>query len=500
MSSSPSRTSLLLQTLRSGRELSVRDELELVVRLAVPAALAQVSYILMQYIDASMVGHLGAADSAAVGLVSTTLWLFYGIGGASIMGFSVQTAHRIGAEDFDAARSIVRQAFTTVMTFSAVLAAAGFLISPHLPVWLGGDPSIAGNASDYFLMMALFLPATYFGWLAGALLRATGDMKTPSYLGILMCILNCFFNFLLIFPTSTYTFLGISLTVPGADLGIIGAAVGTGIAETIVGAIMLWMLVVRSPFLSLVGRSGSFIPQATVLRRAFSIASPVAAERILMCGAQILSTAIVAPLGIVSIAAHTLGITAESLCYMPGYGIGDAASTLVGQSVGAKRLDLAKRIAYKCVGAGMVVMSVMGVVLYFAAPVLMGIMTDVPEVIELGRTHVRCGHCFLQRLHRHRRHAHSCRHEFVEHVGRAPHARLVPRSRLRPRRRLERDVRRAHRPRRHLPHAPEERRVAQETQAKQLIPRPELRDGAHCVVCLPSPAGPDCPGSKRQEN
>ena len=73
MSSSPSRTSLLLQTLRSGRELSVRDELELVVRLAVPAALAQVSYILMQYIDASMVGHLGAADSAAVGLVSTTL-------------------------------------------------------------------------------------------------------------------------------------------------------------------------------------------------------------------------------------------------------------------------------------------------------------------------------------------------------------------------------------------------------------------------------------------
>ena len=332
---------MLLQTLRSGRELSVRDELELVVRLAVPAALAQVSYILMQYIDASMVGHLGAADSAAVGLVSTTLWLFYGIGGASIMGFSVQTAHRIGAEDFDAASSIVRQAFTTVMTFSAVLAAAGFLISPHLPVWLGGDPSIVGNASDYFLMMALFLPATYFGWLAGALLRATGDMKTPSYLGILMCILNCFFNFLLIFPTSTYTFLGISLTVPGADLGIIGAAVGT-------------------------------------------IASPVAAERILMCGAQILSTAIVAPLGIVSIAAHTLGITAESLCYMPGYGIGDAASTLVGQSVGAKRLDLAKRIAYKCVGAGMVVMSVMGVVLYFAAPVLMGIMTDVPEVIELG--------------------------------------------------------------------------------------------------------------------
>ena len=141
MSSSPSRTSLLLQTLRSGRELSVRDELELVVRLAVPAALAQVSYILMQYIDASMVGHLGAADSAAVGLVSTTLWLFYGIGGASIMGFSVQTAHRIGAEDFDAARSIVRQAFTTVMTFSAVLAAAGFLISPHLPVWLETRPT-----------------------------------------------------------------------------------------------------------------------------------------------------------------------------------------------------------------------------------------------------------------------------------------------------------------------------------------------------------------------
>lgn len=384
MSSRPTRTSQLLQALRSGRDLSGPEELELVVRLAIPAALAQVSYILMQYIDASMVGHLGAADSAAVGLVSTTLWLFYGIGGASIMGFSVQTAQRIGAEDFDAARSLVRQAFTTVFIFSAFLTTAGFLVSSHLPVWLGGDPEIIESASDYFLMMALFLPATYFGWLAGALLRATGDMKTPSYLGILMCVLNCGFNFVLIFPTSTYECFGFSVTIPGADFGIIGAAIGTGIAEIIVGAIMLWMVVVRSPFLSLVRRPGSFMPQAAVLRRAFTIASPVAAERILMCGAQIISTAIVAPLGIVSIAAHTLGITAESLCYMPGYGIGDAASTLVGQSVGAKRLDLAKRIAFKCVAAGMVVMSVMGVVLYFAAPLLMGIMTDVPEVIELG--------------------------------------------------------------------------------------------------------------------
>lgn len=366
-----------------------REELELVIRLAVPGALAQISYILMQYIDASMVGHLGANASAAVGLVSTSLWLLYGIGGSIIMGFSVQTAQSVGANDFEAARSLFRQASTTVIVLTTLLALAGASIHERLPGWLGGAPEIIPDASVYFLFMTAFLPVTFLGWLAGAMLRATGDMKTPSFYGVAMCALNVIFNTLFIFPTREATVLGITLTIPGAGMGINGAAVGSGLAELLTALAMMRLLWTKSPMLRLAGTRGSFLPRLATLRRCVRIAAPVAAERVMMTGAQIVSTIIVAPLGIVAIAAHTLAITAESLCYMPGYGIGEAASTLVGQSVGARRPDVAKRLAWKCVAAGMAVMSVMGVVLWFAAPALMGIMTEVPEVIALGTSVLR---------------------------------------------------------------------------------------------------------------
>ena len=109
----------------------------------------------------------------------------------------------------------------------------------------------------------------------------------------------------------------------------------------------------------------------------------------LMSGAQIVSTMIVAPLGNFSIAANTFAITAESLCYMPGYGIGDAATTLVGQSKGAGRLELCRSFAWMTVGLGMAVMALMGVVMYVFAPEMMGLMTPVAEIRTLGTEALR---------------------------------------------------------------------------------------------------------------
>nr|WP_321353932.1 MATE family efflux transporter [uncultured Draconibacterium sp.] len=107
-------------------------------------------------------------------------------------------------------------------------------------------------------------------------------------------------------------------------------------------------------------------------------------EHTVIMGAQILSTIIVAPLGIASIAANSFAITAESLCYMPGYGIAEAATTLVGQSFGAKRKDLAKRFAYITVFMGMAVMTILGAIMYFTAPQIIGFMTPDPEILSLG--------------------------------------------------------------------------------------------------------------------
>lgn len=378
------KTDGLLALIRDGRPMTLGQQLRLTVRLSVPAVIAQLSSIVMQYIDAAMVGSLGAEASASIGLVSTTTWLFWGLCVAAATGFSVQVAHKIGAGDMQGARAVLRQSLTATLVFSLLLAALGMAISGALPVWLGGDISIRHDASLYFCIFSLFLPALQMNFLAGGMLRCSGNMNAPSLAGVAMCVLDVVLNFFLIFPSRTWSVAGISFTMSGAGLGVGGAALGTAAAEAVVAGILLWYLWTSSDKLRLAGEQGSFRLQATTLKKAFRIGIPMGIEHIVICGAQIMTTVIVAPLGVFAIAANSFAITAESLCYMPGYGIADAATTLVGQSIGAKRWKLTRSFARITVFTGMAVMGLMGVLMYLFAPQIIGLMTPVEEIRQLG--------------------------------------------------------------------------------------------------------------------
>ena len=374
----------LLKMVQDGLPMSLGQQLRLTVELSIPAIISQISSILMQFIDASMVGSLGAEASASIGLVSTTTWLFAGISVACATGFYVQVSHLLGSKDTVNARSVLRQSLVSVLIFSLVVCAAGCALSWPLPRWLGGEEAIRHDASMYFLIFMLSLPALQLNMLASGMLRSSGNMVTPSMLNVLMCLLDVVFNFFLIFPTRTLDFIGMEVTVPGAGLGVTGAALGTAFASIAVAAMLLYSLCVKSPELNLVQEKGSFRPTRNCLKNAVGIALPMGCERIIMCGAQIMSTVIIAPLGTVAIAANSFAITVESLCYMPGHGVSNAATTLVGQSIGARRCDLTWRFAHISVLMGIAVMTLMGVVMYVTAPFMMGIMTPDAAVQELG--------------------------------------------------------------------------------------------------------------------
>lgn len=374
----------LLSLIRQGQPMSLNQQLQLTVQLSMPAIMAQVSSIIMQYIDASMVGSLGADASASIGLVSTSTWLFWGVCTSAVMGFSVQVAHHLGAGNRQAAKTVLRQSIIATLLFSVILLGIGYGISGALPHWLGGDNSIAQDASRYFCVFILFLPALQLNFLAGSMLRCSGNMFVPSALNVLMCVFDVVFNLLLIFPSREFCIGGFCLPLPGAGLGVTGAALGTGLAELVTAGLMMGFLCFRSSDLKLVKERGSFLPTGKTLRKVLRISLPMGCEHVILCGAQILTTVIVAPLGTFAIAANSFAITAESLCYMPGYGIADAATTLVGQSLGAGRKDLTRRFARITVGMGMAVMTFMGIVLYIAAPFMMGMMTPVPEIQILG--------------------------------------------------------------------------------------------------------------------
>ena len=236
----------LLALIREGRSMTLGQQLKLTVQLSVPAIVAQFSSIAMQYIDASMVGSLGAEASASIGLVSTTTWLFSGLCGACATGFSVQVAHAIGAGDMKLARVILRQALVATQLFVFMLAAVGIFISGALPHWLGGDASICDDSSLYFLVYSSFLPLLQLNFLSGGMLRCSGNMRIPSMLSVLMCVLDVIFNYLLIFPSREVCWFGLSFFMPGAGMEVAGAALGTGLAELVTAGLMTWFLCTRS--------------------------------------------------------------------------------------------------------------------------------------------------------------------------------------------------------------------------------------------------------------
>ena len=359
----------LLGLIRNGGPLTGGQQVKLCLMLSYPAILAQLSFVMMQYIDTSMVGHLGAAAGASIGLVSTCMWLLGGFCGACGSGFSVQVAHLIGANDFKNARVVLRQALLTALIFSGVISVIGMAIAGPLPHWLGGSPEIVSDSTKYFFIVAAALPFMQIDWMCASMLQVSGNMKVPSYLSIGMCVLDVCFNYLFIYVL---------------DMGVVGAAIGTGLAELITALAMLYFVTVRSPELNLRQDRGSFRPTSKVLNKALSIGGPMALQMVLIRGGYIAATVIVAPLGIIAIAANSFAITAESFCYMPGYGIADAATALVGQSVGATRKELAKRFAWITTLLGMGIMGVLGILMFIFAPQLMGMLTPDAAVIDLG--------------------------------------------------------------------------------------------------------------------
>ncbi len=373
----------MLTQLRQGKELTSRQQFRLICTLSIPAILAQISSIVMQYIDASMVGSLGAEASASIGLVSTSAWLFGGICGATASGFSIQTAHCIGAGDIQKARSVMRQSFSSALLVSLFLMLCGILIAGRLPVWLGAAPELRSNASRYFLIFACSLPIVQINRLAGGMLQSSGNMRTPGMLNILMCLLDVVFNGLLIFPSREVAAAGMAFHIPGLGLGVVGAALGTALAQLVTAVLMAGYLFFRSDLFR-IRRGECWRPRGDCIRRALRLALPIGLENVMMCGAMIATTRIVAPLGAAAIAANSFAITAESLCYMPGYGIAEAAAALTGQSAGAGRQDLTRRFARMAVWIGVGIMALTGAAMFAGAPFMMSLLTPETEIRRLG--------------------------------------------------------------------------------------------------------------------
>lgn len=358
----------LSELLNRNSAVSLKKQIGFVWHLSIPGMMAQLSSILMQYIDAAMVGFLGARQSASIGLVASSTWVLGSLLHALCIGFTVQMAHLVGAGEKSKTKNLLFNALLTCICFSLFLLLLGIGISFKLPLWLGASDEIYSDAFWYFLIFCLSAPFYEIVYLLGGMQQCSGNMKLPGILNALMCLLDIVFNFLFIFVL---------------NLGVKGAALGSACSALSVALLFLYFTLFKSEYLKFTCHKGFFF-DGNVVKKAVKLAAPVALESSAFSGALVVVTKMVSPLGAVSLAANSFATTAESLCYMPGYGISEAATTLVGQSFGAKRRDLVRSFSWITVFYGIVLMTVSGLAMYFACPLIFKFITPDPAIRALS--------------------------------------------------------------------------------------------------------------------
>lgn len=366
--------------MRNGKWIS-REMFPVIWALAWPTMVEQFLHTAVQYVDTAMVGSLGTRATAAVGATSTVNWLVGSTISALGVGFLAFISQSLGQDNRDKARRAVRQAVLCAGIVGVVFTLLTTLLSSYVPLWMQVDADIRGLTGQYFLILyspMLFRTASI---LFGTVLRAAGDTKTPMRVGLLVNLINVILNFLLIFPCRSVNVFSWTLWIPGAGLGVIGAAVASAIGFA-VGGILMTIVLWRHPMIS--PRGGSFRLDMSILKPCLRVALPNALQRFGTSFGYVAFASLINSVGNMATAAHTIANTVESAFYVPGYGMQAAAATLAGNAYGAEDSDKIHKLGRSFLLIELLLMLASGGLLFAFAPRLMDIFSDDVQVILLG--------------------------------------------------------------------------------------------------------------------
>lgn len=360
---------------------STRRRVRVMLALAWPSILEQVLLTLTSFVDTAMVGSLGKTATAAVSVNITVVWLMGGLLMGAAVGFSVQVAQGVGAREVEHTRAVLRQSVSAAFLSGAALGLLVASLSHFLPFWLGAGPDVLPGARSYLFFWSLGLPFLACLNVFGASFRCMGNTRLPLVVDVGANLLNVALNFLLIFPTRQVALFG-GFTMPGAGMGVGGAALATALANAAGGLTLLLCLFRRDDAFQ-IRRSESFRPEGAILRRAFSLGLPTSLERASLNLGQVFVTRVVAALGTAALAANHVAVTAEAICYLPAYGIAAAATALVGQSTGALEHQEARSYGFLSAGAGFILCVFTGAALgLFSVPLASLFTTDAAVAAE----------------------------------------------------------------------------------------------------------------------
>lgn len=359
-------------------------------KLALPAIMEMMMQTLLGFADMAMVGKLGAAAIAAVGLSDMPMMTAMSAFAAISVGTTALVARAIGADDPKEASNVAKQSLIMSIFLAVIFTGLGLSLANKIVVLMGAQQDVIPLSVSYFKIVSLGLPLMIISMVMSGVLRGAGDTKTPMYINGICNIINIVGNFFLIYesrlvnlslPLMNKVFV---LSIPGAGLGVRGAAIATSASRSLAGLAIIFILISSKTVVNVNFREKFRIDFSTI-KRILNVGIPAALEQFAMRLGQLLYFRIVADLGTVMVAAHRITLTAESISYMPGFGFALAATTLVGQYLGAKEPELAEKSGYISVKMGAIVMSICGIFFFIWPDVFLRIFTNDKEILESAR-------------------------------------------------------------------------------------------------------------------
>lgn len=357
-----------------------------VFSLAFPAVGEQFLNLLVGLADTYLVGHMtlavtsqlgyGLAEGlAAVGLANNVIWLITTLFMAGAVGATALIARAIGARDTSEANGVVRQSVLLGVSMGIIGLAAMYWGAPLTMRMFGAEPAVAQLGVGFLHITAISMPLAGLMFMLNAAMRGAGDTKTPLLIMLLVNGLNILISWLLINGR---------FGLPA--LGVAGAAWGASIGRSVGGIVVLIVLLNARGVLKLDRLPR---PDWDMLRRILKIGVPTGLEQFVFQGALIIFTVFVTGLGATAYAAHNTVLNAESISFLPGLGFAVAATTLVGQGLGAGDVQRARQSGHEAFFQAGIFMGIMGLLFVLVPEWFLSILVDNDDIVRAGALPLR---------------------------------------------------------------------------------------------------------------
>ncbi len=350
-----------------------------IFKLAGPAILEMTLHTMVWTVDTAMIGRLNPASISAVSLGAQMMFITMAIFGSIGISATAMVARNVGAEDFERGQKVAAQALAMGFLISIFISTLGMLFSKEIFEFVVDDPQLIAYGSTYLrhvLIGGFFLIPL---GVSNAILRGAGNTVIPLKAALFANVFNILGDYVLIFGKWGFP-----------QLGVKGAAIATGLAQILGAFISLYYLFSGKGGIKVYIRD-LFILNKEILSKLFRLSIPAAFEITMNDGSRLLSAFWIAKLGTIHFAANAVAVAAESISFMPGYGFAIAATTLMGQSLGAKQVDVAHKSTMKSMQYAVILMGGVAIIFFSFPRVIMSLFTSDRETLQLATQCIRIG-------------------------------------------------------------------------------------------------------------